>query len=700
MAVADLYVTKGASQDPVGVGQPLTYTITVGNLGPDAANSVGLTDSIPVGVCISDITVSQGSYCYENGVITWTAGVLDPFQVETMEVTVIPQSAGTISNTALVYHVPYDDDNDPETPPVQDEDPNLDNNRADLEVTVNPSADLAIIKTSCPTDTVVGSPVEYLITVFNNGPSAATGVTVTDTLPSGVTVGDILPSQGSCDLIGNTVSCDIGSLELNQIATISITITPNTEGPIQNTANVAIGEEETDPNPENNESSVTTNVGPSADISVTKVASSSEVILGQPLTYTITVTNNGPSEATNVIVVDSLPTNVDSGDIGKITPGSYVYDPIANTIAFDPINLANGASAIMTIEITPPEEGMICNSATATAYTDLAPPVVEEDPNPCNNTASVCSFVTLTGGTDISVTKTHSPEPAGICSPVLYTITVTNNGPLSATGIVLVDNLPPSLDVISINSTQGRCCICGDTDCERNSCCNHKDKHKADCSGNHHPKKPQGCRPIPCNKPNSCQQDHCHENCIEYGYHPDYCPGGCGTDSFCDDNCHGVTEIICQLGALPAHQSAIVKILARPNMLGTINNTAIVTVNERDTNPLNNEFTDTLTVITVSEQIDNLINRVNEMIASGDIAPQYGQILIDILNAAKISECSVNSHEAECDIRNFINKVKMYIEKGIINEELGCELVRTAVLILEALKCKHTCCKAACSKTC
>lgn len=50
MAVADLYVTKEASPDPVGVGQPLTYTITVGNLGPDAATSVGLTDSIPAGV--------------------------------------------------------------------------------------------------------------------------------------------------------------------------------------------------------------------------------------------------------------------------------------------------------------------------------------------------------------------------------------------------------------------------------------------------------------------------------------------------------------------------------------------------------------------------------------------------------------------------------------------------------------------------
>lgn len=628
---------------------------------------------------------------------------MDPFQEETMEVTVIPQTAGPIDNTALVYHVPYDDDDAPETPPVLDNDPNLDNNTAELEVTVNPSADLAIIKTSCPTDTVVGSPVEYLITVFNNGPSRAESVTVTDNLPSGVTVHeeDIVPSQGSCNLIGNTVSCDIGSLEVNQKATISIAITPNTEGPIGNTANVAIGEGESDPNPENNESSVTTNVGPSTDISVTKVASSSEVILGQPLTYTITVTNHGPSVATNVIVVDNLPSNIDSGDIGEITPGSYVYDPVANTITFDPFNLADGESKTITIEITPPEEGMICNSVTATAYTDLVPPVIEDDPEPCNNTASVCCFVTLTGGTDIAVTKTHTPEPAGICSPVLYTITVTNNGPLSATGIVLVDNLPSSLDVISVNSSQGQCCICGEKGCERNSCCDHKEKHKADCGGGRRPNKPTGCRPIPCNKPNSCQQNHCHDNCIEYGYHPDYCPGGCGDDSSCNKgNCHGVTEVICQLGALPANQSAVVNILARPRMLGTINNTAIVTANERDINPLNNEFTDTLTVITVNEQIDNLINRVNDLIASGDIGAQYGQILIDILNAAKVSACSVNSHGAECDIRNFINKVKMYIEKGIISEELGCELIRAAVLILEALKCLHTCFKAECPKSC
>lgn len=67
MANAGLSVTKIASPNPVGIGQPLTYTITARNNGPDTATSVAMKDTIPSGVCISDITVTQGSYCYENG---------------------------------------------------------------------------------------------------------------------------------------------------------------------------------------------------------------------------------------------------------------------------------------------------------------------------------------------------------------------------------------------------------------------------------------------------------------------------------------------------------------------------------------------------------------------------------------------------------------------------------------------------------
>src|SRR5262249_6245548 len=120
-------------------------------------------------------------------------------------------------------------------------------------------ADLALAVTAQPTTVTAGTPVQYTITITNNGPSAATGVMMTDVLPFGIggtpaTV--ITPSQGSCTASTGTVSCDLGSLANGGTATGSISgaTTGNPTGTLVNTPSVTANE--TDPNPANNSATV------------------------------------------------------------------------------------------------------------------------------------------------------------------------------------------------------------------------------------------------------------------------------------------------------------------------------------------------------------------------------------------------------------------------------------------------------------
>lgn len=120
-----------------------------------------------------------------------------------------------------------------------------------------PSADLNVSKTDSPDPVTVESNLTYTITVMNNGPDLANGVTMTDTLPAGVTFVSATPTQGSCAGT-STVSCNLGSLANGGSATVTIVVTPTQAGVISNTASVAATE--TDPNRGNNSATQTTTV--------------------------------------------------------------------------------------------------------------------------------------------------------------------------------------------------------------------------------------------------------------------------------------------------------------------------------------------------------------------------------------------------------------------------------------------------------
>src|SRR5262249_40483479 len=129
-------------------------------------------------------------------------------------------------------------------------------NTATSTVAVKPSADLAVTQTASPSPAIVGTPVTYTLTATNNGPSASTGTTITDTLPAGITFVTVTPDKGSCTLGLGTFTCNLGLLAAGAGVRVTVNLTPlaTGSGTLTNAASISGGQ--TDSVPGNNSSSL------------------------------------------------------------------------------------------------------------------------------------------------------------------------------------------------------------------------------------------------------------------------------------------------------------------------------------------------------------------------------------------------------------------------------------------------------------
>lgn len=160
-----------------------------------------------------------------------------------------------------------------------------------------------------------------------------------------------------------------------------------------------------------------------ADLSVTKSASPTPVRVGDPLTYTITVTNKGPDAATNVVVTDTLPGTV---NLVSTTPSAPTCDATVTSVtivACDLGALIKGASATVTILVTPTVLGTLINNVSVTAD--------QADENLRNNTATLRTAATLP---NLVVTKLQSVKAAIPGTDIVIEDTTANIGKVVAEG--------------------------------------------------------------------------------------------------------------------------------------------------------------------------------------------------------------------------------------------------------------------------
>ena len=247
-------------------------------------------------------------------------------------------------------------------------------------------ADLSITKTDSPDPVTAGNQLTYTLTVNNAGPSDAQNVVVTDTLPAEVTLVSVTSSQGGCAAL----PCNLGTITSGGFATVTITVTVNsdvTTSPLSNTADVTSST--SDPDGTNNSSTSSTAVNTSADVSITKADSPDPVTAGNQLTYTLTVNNAGPSDAQNVVVTDTLPAEVTLVSVTSSQGGCAALPCSLGTIT-------SGGSATVTITVTVNigTFGTLTNTASVTSDTN--------DPDNSNNAV-----------TEDTTSETGPPEDPG-----------------------------------------------------------------------------------------------------------------------------------------------------------------------------------------------------------------------------------------------------------------------------------------------
>ncbi|GAA5155440.1 DUF11 domain-containing protein [Nocardioides marinquilinus] len=420
---ADVAVTKvGTPTNPVP-GRDVTYTITATNNGPSTARSVVVADTLPTAFLTSPAvtaTTPSGTCTVTGRSVSCPVGALAPGASATVTVTarLDPSYAGgAIANTATVSTTTLD-----RVPG---------NNSATASNTPGAAqADLSIDKTTTTSPVVPGRPVQYVLTVTNNGPSDAAGVRVTDTPPAALTNVVASPSQGTCT---TAVVCTLGAVPAGGSATVVVdaVVAPTATGQLANTASVTATT--ADPDGANNSDTATDTLQPRADLAVTKTAP--PTTSGNPVTYTVTVTNRGPSVAGDVVVTDPVPTPLTlqsaSSDRGTCTTtGATVRCAVGS--------LPVGATTTITIVAGTPADGSGAGAVnTATATTTAL------DPDTTNNSASH----TLTGGAqaNLALQKSASPSPVVAGGPITYTLTATNAGPSNATGATITDTVPDSV---------------------------------------------------------------------------------------------------------------------------------------------------------------------------------------------------------------------------------------------------------------
>ncbi|QOC23909.1 DUF11 domain-containing protein [Wenzhouxiangella sp. AB-CW3] len=512
---ADLRVIKTADPDPVTAGNALTYTLEIVNDGPATAFDVTLTDTLGnlftgsggnsfQGVVIADNAASGGDcgtsgnpgnpssrtlICEFTEVPECTPGDNCP----TIEVTILPHGA---PNSGVVFTRP----NSASAFSSVTADPDYTNNEGSVDVQVEAETDLELEKTVTTWTGDLGTSLNYRIVVRNIGASGASSLELTDTLPHDVTYLGVnpggsasCPTQPTADSTtgpGNDqVICTRTSLARGATWTIDIQTRPNHGIPagttLVNTASVTTDTDETDLG--NNDDTADAEVGEAVvDLATVKTDIPDPVFVGDTVTYTVRVTNNGPSVAEDATIYDFLPSegfrfidgsvtfyDVDGGDLNPIDPSDLaglgiectklpddddfgtgypanqleylwpddildnpnfldgIWDPVAGDLEGESDIICNmgflesGQARAIRYVMTADARGVYFHHAISRSREHRENGIDGPDPVPSNDVTR--ERTTVRSIPDVDVAKTVSTDPVALLEPFHYTITFTNN---------------------------------------------------------------------------------------------------------------------------------------------------------------------------------------------------------------------------------------------------------------------------------
>ena len=454
LASASIQVTVAQPQ-PVAAGTNFDYVVNVSNEGPDDAVNPTLTFPLPSGVSFESEVVPVGWSCNSIApgtmapTVTCTAATLPPGTVSfTITASTPPTAAGTFSTTATVSST---------TP-----DPNGNDNSAEVDVTVSIQSDFSMALTASPNPVTAGTNLTWTMTVTNNGPSTGMNATASLPLPSSTTFVSVsAPAGWSCTTpavgANGTVACSLTGT-LNASAAAPFTVVSNVSSSLPAGSTISATATISSPDdmvPANDSATASVQSAASADLGITKTLAPSPALPGTTLQYTIVVTNNGPSDASNVTMTDVLPASLLFASLSSPGGWSCTTPPAGSsgtvTCSLPSMTAGNAATFTLNATINPAATAGTSINNTATVASSVA------DSNSANNSATAPATVAtppnVTASKSIVGGATH-PEGALIT----YTIVLTNSGSIAQgdnPGNELTDVLPSSLTLVSASATSG-----------------------------------------------------------------------------------------------------------------------------------------------------------------------------------------------------------------------------------------------------
>ncbi|HVR40350.1 MAG TPA: hypothetical protein VMU84_14735, partial [Thermoanaerobaculia bacterium] len=411
---ADIMASQSAPPS-ANHNQNTVITITVTNNGPDTASSVTLGGNYTNATFVSATSTVGTCTPGPVGQYTCSIGTLGSTASAVITLTLNANVLATITHNA--------------TASATTADPNAGNNATGTaNITVNPTADLTIGITDAPDPVDASTNTTYTVTITNNGPDSASAVNVALSI---VNASIVSATSGtfSCSGTGPSANCNAATLGAGSATITVVAQAPAGGGSMA--LNGTVSSSTFDNNNTNNNASENTTVTPKADLAIGKIAPLPTVVAGTNVTFTITVTNNGPSTAASVTVNDPTPAGATfvstSGDCTTAFPCALgaILSGFTKTIN-------------ATYAVPPNATGSIANTATVSSPT--------ADPNGANNTA--VASVNITQQADLAINKS-GPATLGTSSTINYSITVTNIGPSDATGVTVDDPTPSRLTFVS-----------------------------------------------------------------------------------------------------------------------------------------------------------------------------------------------------------------------------------------------------------
>ncbi len=305
------------------------------------------------------------------------------------------------------------------------------------------TADLSLTKGMSPASPNVGDNVVFTLTVTNNGPGAATAISVVDVLPVGMTY---VSDNGAGAYVPATGTWTIPALAAAASASLQITATLDTTSELENLARISASSP-IDPDPSDNSSRVIVNAPESADLDLAMTASTPTVLVGGSFDIDLTATNTGDDSAFSIAVNELFPGFEPLAPTAS-TPSSGVYNPATGVWSIPSLGAQTREDATLSLTFTAPNmAGPLTNNGTAASTT--------ADPDNANNAAS--ATVTVLSPATVSSTKTVAGT-FSVGGTVTYTVTLNNSSSFDQqnnTGDEFSDVLPSQLTLVSASATSG-----------------------------------------------------------------------------------------------------------------------------------------------------------------------------------------------------------------------------------------------------